>query len=150
MKMLFYNVDIKMQDSEIRTLVINGLNSLNLMASDPDQDGGMMSIDGFDRDPRELWQIPEVVNFAKKLVAMGVMSILTISTYLNPKFGQSKESKPFGAFELWLLAKEELGNNLQGEKLIGMFEKFKQDLMISNESATDVMTGLVSDGSHKV
>lgn len=144
--MAFYNVDAKMKDNEIRNLVTSGLQLLSVSKS---HDGALLSVDGYDADPRDLWHIPEAVSLAKKLVSFGVMSVLTISTTLDPKWNDSPAAgRPFGAFELWLLAKEELGTTIEGERLINLFDQFKIELGVSNEVATALAEGRINDGQH--
>ena len=140
-----YNVDVKMKDDEIRELIKNGMTLCKMSG-----DGAMLSVDGYGDDPRDLWDIPEAVNFAKKLFAMGVCSVLTISTYLDPQWGGSSGGKPFGAFEVWLLAKEEMGKTIEHPQLVKLFEDFKVDLLKSNAVAAAMVQGVVSDGQHRV
>lgn len=144
----FYAADSRMSDDDIRQIVTTGL---KLMMAGGD---AMISLDGFNDDPRELWDIPAAVNLAKKLVSMGVCSSLTLSSYLDPRWaGEGDNSgKPFGAFELWLLAKEEWGKDkggIENTRLQGLLQKFKVDLAASNEVASSTLEGRVSDGQHK-
>lgn len=143
---VFYNVAVKMKDSDIRDLVTNGFRACHVTG-----EGGLLSFDGYDQDPRDLWQIPEAINFAKKLCAMGVCSVLTISTYLDSTWeSKSNTGRPFGAFELWLLAKEELGKTIEQPEVMRLFGEFEIDLDKSNETVLAMMHGLVGDGNHKV
>ena len=141
-----YNVDAKMKDDDIRQMIVQGFKLIEMS-----NDGAMLAMDGYGEDPRELWQIPEAINFAKKLVAMGVCSVLTISTYLNPKYDDgSNVGRPFGAFELWLLAKQELGKKIENNRLAALLQEFNTFLTnVSNETATAVVEGRISDGQHK-
>lgn len=143
----FYNVDVKMKDSEIRDMVKTGFEMCHKTGK-----GGLLSVDGYNEDPRDLWQIPEVINFAKKLCAMGVCSILELSTYLDPTWeSTSNAGRPFGAFELWLLAKEELGQTIQPPRVQELFARFcDQDLPKSNDYVIGMIQGRVDDGNHKV
>lgn len=142
-----YNVDAKMKDDDIRQMIIQGFKLCTLSG-----DGPMLSVDGYGDDPRELWEIPEAVNLAKKLVAMGLCSVLTVSTYLDPRHNVGPSAgRPFGAFELWLLAKQELGKDIEGPRLAALLDEFRTFLSnVSNETATAVAEGRISDGQHKV
>ena len=57
---------------------------------------------GFDRDPRELWQIPEVRAFCVRLVDQGFISYLDPATHLP--FCPPWARTGFGALEVWLIA----------------------------------------------
>ena len=148
MKLVLYNVEVHMSDSEIRKMIISGFKTATATG-----EGGTIAISGYDADTRELWQIPEVLKFAKKLVSMGVLSVLTYSTYLDPRWGPPDDhyGKPLGAFELWLMAIEQLGRgDIDSNRLMKLLDQFKVVLCDSNETAAAVVQGLVSDGNHKI
>jgi hypothetical protein len=59
----------------------------------------LCSIQSFDDDPAELWEIPEARVFAQRLVNLGYLP------YLDPvPFGPIAFGRPFSAMELWLLS----------------------------------------------
>jgi hypothetical protein len=139
-----YDVNPSMRDQEIRELVLSGF-----FLAMKTNEGGLLTVGGYGHDPRDLWDIPEVVNFARKLVSMGVMSILTMSTYLEPRWGEETAGKPFGAFELWLLAKGRLGSQINQPELKILFQSFSVDLADSNDRVYALCEGRVGDGNHK-
>ena len=144
MNLAFFNFDTKMTDAEIRASVREGV-----AFTSKTRKGVLVSIDGYDTDPRDLWNIPEVVAFAKRLVALGVCSVATVSTTLDPEFDAGPGGKPFGGFEVWLLARGDLGrNDLEDQILQDLLEEFKNFLPASNKVATDIYHGLVEDGQH--
>ncbi len=58
-------------------------------------------VGGFNEDPRELCEIPEVRGFCRRLMGQGFASYLDPATTFPA--GQ-KTGKAWGAFELWLCA----------------------------------------------
>lgn len=56
-------------------------------------------VSGYDDDPRELWEIPEVVDFFHRCIDAGVISLLPFSTMVTPN-----PVPGLGALEVWLMA----------------------------------------------
>lgn len=143
MNIAFFNFSVKMTDADIRQAVYEAT-----VITEKTREGVLVSIDGYDQDPRDLWNIPEVVTFAKRLVDHGVCSVATVSTTLDPKF-EGPGGKPFGGFEIWLLSKGYLGRaDLEGKFLEDLLQEFYQFLPVSNKVATEIWFGLVNDGQH--
>jgi hypothetical protein len=140
-----YNVDTKMSDDEFRKLIVSGF-GLCQLGQPP-----LLSVDGYGDDPRDLWEIPEAVNLAKRMVSLGVCSVLHVSTTLDPKYAETGvEGRPFGAFEVWMLAKGKLGEPLDRPTLISLVDEFRTFLTeVSNKVATEIAEGRLSDGQHK-
>lgn len=67
--------------------------------------GFIVSIKGYDHDRRELWEIPEVVDFYQRLVALGFTALLEVSTTVEgmARFPEMSQAG-FGALEIWLCA----------------------------------------------
>jgi hypothetical protein len=67
--------------------------------------GFVLTVGGYDDDPRELDQIPEVVNLLKRIYSTGLIAFLEgftmIEKLTNPLYFQVG----FGAFEVWHIAK---------------------------------------------
>jgi hypothetical protein len=61
---------------------------------------------GFDEDPRELWDIPEVRAFCRRLVAQGFISYLDLATRLPGTPAILRDA--MGALEVWLTAEAKL------------------------------------------
>lgn len=61
--------------------------------------GCLITVNGYDRDKRELWQIPEVKTFFDRLIDIGFLSVMEL---------MAQEALPgspgFGAVEVWMLA----------------------------------------------
>lgn len=62
------------------------------------------TISGFGSDKRELWQIPEVVAFCKRLTRIGFMAGLDVSYTFPKDIPLSTPIKPMGSLDLWLIA----------------------------------------------
>ena len=65
------------------------------------------TISGYDEDPRELWEIPEAITFARLIRNTGVICLLEFATSLRdfPTKWPSENVRPFlGAFEMWTIA----------------------------------------------
>lgn len=99
--------------------------------------GFCLTISGFDQDQRELWQIPEAIAFMKKLVNIGLIAGLEVSTQskdmVRKEFGL--DSLPgFGALEIWLGGTGRLvsGDNDLSPELISTFF---QELNTANTKA---------------
>lgn len=60
-------------------------------------------ISGYGDDARELWEIPEVRAFCRRLVALGFISYLDFTTAANPDAPPTLRAA-FGAAEVWLIA----------------------------------------------
>lgn len=90
--------------------------------------GFCLTVSGFDEDKRELWQIPEAIAFMKRLVDIGLIAGLEVSTQcpdlVRKEFGL--ESLPgFGALEIWMGGTGRLssGNNdITQETMTTFFE----------------------------
>lgn len=66
-------------------------------------EGFTLTISGYDNDPRELWEIPEVIKFCKKLIDLGFPALLKMGGGLDEK--EPMPGHPgFGVLEIWLIA----------------------------------------------
>jgi hypothetical protein len=61
------------------------------------------TVDGYDDDPRELWEIPEVGAHLRRLVDFGFVAILLRSSTVRELGAPSHwvDCPAFGAFEVW-------------------------------------------------
>lgn len=61
--------------------------------------GCLISVNGYDRDSRELWEIPEVKTFFNRLIDIGFLSVMEL---------MAQQAMPgtsgFGAVEVWMVA----------------------------------------------
>ncbi len=68
----------------------------------------LCSIGGYDHDPRELWQIPQVQDFAIRLVELGFPAYLDFLPDRDDHTG-----RPFAAVDLWLIACAQAGYHVE-------------------------------------
>jgi hypothetical protein len=100
------------------------------------------SIDGFNDDPRELWEVPDVRELCRRLVACGFISYLEFATLI------CAEAPPFvrqhwGATEVWLCSMGLLGRHtcLTAELL----DEMQRVVCESNDKADSLLGPLVLD-----
>lgn len=91
--------------------------------------GVYSSIFGYDEDPRELWQIPEVKILCERLVNLGFISILEPTTLFTEEKGFDAF---FGALEIWALSKGLFTFQGDLEMTPELFNEFKVVLSQSN------------------
>jgi hypothetical protein len=80
-------------------------------------------IRGFDDDPRELFDIPEVRAFCRRIVNLGLISYLDFTTIFDPKMPEEAK-KAWGAAEVWLCGEGRLNwKNTLTQKLLDELEQ---------------------------
>lgn len=86
--------------------------------------GCYLTISGFDNDQRDLWDIPEALEFCDRLVAHGMLSLLEFNLPLD-------KYRPMatGALQLWAWHKR-LGGQFMFDR--ELFDKFIADIKRSN------------------
>lgn len=92
----------------------------------------MATIMGYEHDSRELQEIPEVIAFCKRLVNLGLISVMEMTTLSEEARQRNPLAKSaWGALEVWMTA-----NNLlkKGQTVVTqqMLDRFAADLMESN------------------
>jgi hypothetical protein len=65
--------------------------------------GFVLTVSGYDNDLRELWEIPKCIELFRKLVDMGFISVLEVSTHIK-EISRIPDCPGFGAFEIWSIA----------------------------------------------
>lgn len=96
-------------------------------------------IRGFDEDHRELYDIPEVRAFCRRLFNLGFTSYLNFSTFLEPIF--SSGPKAWAALEVWMCS-EGMANAPITKELC---ERFSKLWMESNQRADDAIGAFVNN-----
>ena len=84
----------------------------------------VLGVLGYDRDPRELWEIPEVRTHLRRLVGFGVIAVLVRSTGIRELVPTDLIGCPaLGAFEAWAHGHELLntGRNKVPQSLVSTF-----------------------------
>lgn len=73
-------------------------------------------IGGYDDDERNLWAIPEVKDFANRLIRLGFLSLLHMCPPIEPETITSQRG--WTAYELWLCGRGELGDPIDVPRMI--------------------------------
>ncbi len=89
----------------------------------------------YDRDPREVFQIPEARATCRRLCELGFIAYLDVSTSLAPGH---PASQAYGAAEVWMCAENrlKLGTTEYPESLI---DEIEQVLMRANQIAEETL-----------
>ena len=114
-------------------------------------DGCFVSFSGWHEDTRELCEIPEVVNLCQSLVKLGFITVLATSTSM-PDVKEEMEKRfntplPFGALEIWGIAKKIWEITEEGSKMIltkEICQQFLNDLkpnLFLNKGPNTNLTG---------
>lgn len=90
------------------------------------------AIRGFDDDSRELYEIPEVRAFCRRIVNLGFISYLEFSTSISPNLPETVK-KGWGATEVWLCSEGRLHKPIEVTK--ELLEELKQAIIASNTRA---------------
>jgi hypothetical protein len=97
------------------------------------------SVDGFDADPRELWQIPSVIALCERAVATGMISLMALN--LDPR-----NPVLWGAWDVYATA-----NRLITPSALAAggcaptpreLKAFREVLLVANEATDRVLTTL--------
>jgi hypothetical protein len=100
------------------------------------------SIRGYDTDSRELWQIPEVVEFCKKLVRIGFIAGLDVSFTFPPNQPPLPVPvAPIGSLDIWLVAKGHMKEDGTVEITVDLLDQFKKELQYLNTVSEDMLSG---------
>jgi hypothetical protein len=94
-------------------------------------------IDGFNEDPRDLGDIPEVREFCKRLVRLGYISFLDVATSIRELGNAFNGGITLGAWEVWRMARDALRvgpNEVDINEVLRFLEK---DIKYLNTVADD-------------
>jgi hypothetical protein len=98
-------------------------------------------IAGFDDDPRELGEVPEVRAFCRRLVDAGFISWLDVSTSIpalrNPKLSGIGMMAGLGAYEVWGMAEGFIGKAGRYDMPLARLEQFQTALAEANRKADE-------------
>lgn len=112
-----------------------------------------LTISGYDDDPRELFEIPEVVKFCRRILNLGFMSILEVSTQSPELKSEDSWGLGFGALEIWCIARN-LVTTGEAELTKEQIGWFLSDLDKSNTWLKRMMdkpqAREVKDGQHRL
>lgn len=125
-----------MSDEEIKDCIQQAIPVVNIK-----KQGFCLTISGHDDDHRDLWKIPEAIDFMKRLCNLGFISVLEVSTTapnLVRKEYKLKTLPGFGALEIWMCATNRMEHG-KNDISIETIRKFYEDLKTSNHHAEMVM-----------
>jgi len=98
--------------------------------------GFYLTINGYDHDPREIWEIPEVVPFFQKLIDIGFVGLLEACT------ADDKAMSGFGVLEVLFVAN---GNMLKNK---GNYSIGKEEIKLAikmYDDANPKISGILSE-----
>jgi hypothetical protein len=95
MDVMFCSLTVDMTDDEIKECI----HKMHHRAVESEQ-GFLLTIAGYDKDPRCLWEVPEVVAFCQRLIDIGFLSVLAVYAESIPGL----EGAGFGAMEVYMIA----------------------------------------------
>ena len=98
---------------------------------------------GYDDDPRELWEVPEVVTLFKRMIDMGMLSIM----WPNVPGAEDYDPHPLGlgALQLWAIATGQMKKGGCHPDL----QEFLRVLKESNKKCEALIRGEISEGQHQ-
>lgn len=141
MDVLCTALDIDMSDFEIKECI-----KTLIPVCTTKRQGFCLTINGFDKDRRELWQIPEAICFMRRLCELGFISALEVSTTCADFFKEryKVDKLPgFGAIEVWMCATDRMANGKNGLDR-ATFTAFYADLDRANGIAEKIINGTSS------
>lgn len=102
------------------------------------QEPCQLLIGGYDDNPAPLWGLESACEFAKRLVGLGFLSPL--KTMVDPT--QRDMKRGWTAYELWLCARNELGPDIDIQRMLRDCRKdsqFMLDLSESNKKCDELL-----------
>lgn len=100
------------------------------------------SITGFGSDPRDLWAIPEVRAFCRRLVTLGFPSYLEAYTALSPESRGTPIELALGAAEVWLIGEGRFRSPMPVER--ELIDEIRESIGRAN-AAADALLGPLGD-----
>ncbi len=141
-------VDPILKDDELITLMAEALNNIE-KGSRPIT----ITISGFQNDSREIYNIPEVKAFCKRLLKIGFVSIQEVTTNFR-EISDAYNPYTLGAFEVWLLANGKMSKTMDMLHVQSSFELFYNQLSNYNlkcdEVTKDVKDNLNEDKLNEI
>jgi len=123
---------VDMTDEEIKGAIVQCLPRVQKASF-----GALLTISGYDDDPRELHEIPESIAFFKRLSDIGFISILEVSSSVDGIARIPKPSPGLGAFEVWAFGNQKVTANSEfGSSILKEFLPF---LEVCNRKCEEIM-----------
>ena len=99
------------------------------------------SFRGYATDSRELWQIPEVVEFCKKLVRIGFIAGLDVSfTFPPDQPPLPVPVAPMGSLDIWLIANGHMRHDGTVEMTKELLNRFTKEIEYLNTVSEDMLS----------
>jgi hypothetical protein len=133
-----------LNDQELIILMSDALKNIN-KGSRPIT----ITISGFETDRRELYQIPEVAQFCKRLLDLGFVSIQEVATTFRT-IPESYDPYALGAFEVWQIANNKMKKTMEYSEVGEHFETFYNELSKYNEQCDKLIAGLKIELDEKI
>jgi hypothetical protein len=100
----------------------------------------VFGVHGYDDDPRELGEIPEVRAHCRRMVDFGVLAVLTRSTWCRELGAPAwtRDVPVLGAFEVWLLGLGHLGRDrleLPAAAAAALIDRFRREVLPASDRA---------------
>lgn len=132
---------IRLQVALSNQALIDLMREMARMRQQPRIGSVVCTIDGYDHDPRELGEIPEVRAFCRRLVDQGFISFLEATTSI-PELSKvpGGSQAGLGAFEVWALAHGYIGKAGTYRHPHERLTEFKEALIQANQRA-DALLG---------
>lgn len=129
---LFVSLTADLTDDEIKDILFDLYPVCNKL-----RQGFMLTISGYDEDKRDLWEIPEVVAFYKRLIDFGFLSVLEVTTGIDG-LARFPKCPGFGAVEVWMAA---TGRMVRGSTTLPIedMDEFYALLQKSNQRILEVI-----------
>jgi hypothetical protein len=125
-----------LSDQELIILMSDALNKIN-KGNRPIT----ITISGFEGDLRELYEIPEVAQFCKRLLDLGFISIQELATTFRA-IPESYDPCVLGAFEVWQIANSKMKKSIEYSEISKLFEVFYNELSKYNEQCDKLIESL--------
>lgn len=94
---------------------------------------------GYERDSREIWQIPKAIEQCRQIVDVSGISVLEVSTLMrDPAISRDLFDNPgLGAFEVWLIARGQM-DQVHGQPIARMQALFRDFLDVLGQANADI------------
>ncbi len=98
------------------------------------EQGFLLTISGYDQDPRELWEIPEVITFFNRLIDIGFLGLLALNAQTV-----MPGTPGFGAAEVWMVATGKITRRAKFPILPEYLKEVMRIVLESNEKIAQVL-----------
>ena len=93
-------------------------------------------VKGYDKDPRELWQIPEARDLCSRIIESGLLSLLAVN------LEDDRIDGLWGSWDVWSCARELIEPNGRCEVTPEAFDRFCNALERANTICDTILRGI--------